>query len=270
MVTYNHEKFISRAIESVLMQETRFRVQLIIGEDCSTDGTRGIVKSFADKNPDRIVALYNEKNIGANKNTRKVLERCKGKYIAMLEGDDYWTETTKLQEQVDFLETHPDYTVCFHNALIIHHERNNKTSNYCHYNSDRTFELKDILCRNFIHTGSCVFKNNIAGDFLDRLEDLDASDWYIHIFNAQIGKIFYMNKVMSVYRAHSNGKWTGMVKDDMIKFYYRALIELNHAFQYKYNEEFLNAMVKLYADKPLGYKDMIKFYLRKFGLSRKV
>ena len=92
MITYNHERFIAQAIESVLMQETDFRVELVIGEDCSTDGTRAIVREFGERFPERIRLLLPEHNLGMMPNFVATLSACRGQYVALLEGDDYWTD----------------------------------------------------------------------------------------------------------------------------------------------------------------------------------
>lgn len=113
-VTYNHEPFIARCIEGVLMQKVNFPIEFIIAEDCSTDGTRTICQMYAEKHPDLIHLITSECNVGANANEFRALQEAKGKYIAYCEGDDFWTDQMKLQRQVDFLESHPDYSVCFH------------------------------------------------------------------------------------------------------------------------------------------------------------
>lgn len=112
MVTYNHEAYIEQAIESVMMQETDFKYQLLIGEDCSTDGTRVICQKLKAKYPAKIELYLHENNRGANSNGVFMYEKCfqsDAKYIALCEGDDYWTDPLKLQKQVDFMEAHPDY-----------------------------------------------------------------------------------------------------------------------------------------------------------------
>ena len=119
MITYNHERFIAQSIEGVLMQQTDFAVELVIGEDCSTDGTRAIVRRYGERHPERIRLLLPERNLGADANLAAVLKACRGQYVALLEGDDYWTDPTKLQKQVDFLEEHPDYVLCHHDAVIV-------------------------------------------------------------------------------------------------------------------------------------------------------
>lgn len=104
MITYNHEKFIAQAIDSVIMQKTNFDYEIVIGEDCSTDRTREIVLEYKAKHPDKFKLLLQEKNVGMMQNFIVTLKTCNGKYIALLEGDDYWTDPLKLQKQVDFLQ----------------------------------------------------------------------------------------------------------------------------------------------------------------------
>lgn len=112
MITYNHENYIEHAIEGVLMQKTSFPIELIIGEDCSTDNTRKIVREYEGRYTEIIKAQYPEKNRGMNNNFLTVLQSARGKYIALCEGDDYWTDPLKLQKQVDFLEANPEYSLC--------------------------------------------------------------------------------------------------------------------------------------------------------------
>ena len=119
MLAYNHERFIEQALDSVLMQETEYEYELIVGEDCSKDCTREIVKRYEEKFQGRMSPLYRDKNLGMIKNLLDCLTHCTGEYIAMLEGDDFWTDCGKLQKQVDFLETHSEYAACVHNWNIV-------------------------------------------------------------------------------------------------------------------------------------------------------
>lgn len=119
MLAYNHQRFIEQALESVLMQETGYEYELIVGEDCSRDCTREIVKKYEERFHGRMRPLYRDKNLGMIKNLLDCLEHCKGEYIAMLEGDDFWTDSSKLQKQVDFLDKHSEYIACVHNWNIV-------------------------------------------------------------------------------------------------------------------------------------------------------
>ena len=114
VVTYNHEKYIAKAINSILAQETDFKYEILIGDDASTDSTADIVMQYASQNPDIIKAVCREKNVGATKNAYSLLKSAKGKYLATLEGDDMWTDVNKLKLQVDFLEDNPQFIACAH------------------------------------------------------------------------------------------------------------------------------------------------------------
>ena len=116
-ITYNHEPYLRQTLDSFLMQETSFAYEIVLAEDCSTDGTRKICEEYAAKYPDIIHYIYRDKNVGYNENEYEAMSAAKGKYIAYCEGDDYWTIPDKLQRQVDFLESHPDYSVCWHRCV---------------------------------------------------------------------------------------------------------------------------------------------------------
>lgn len=113
-ITYNHKPYIRKCIEGVLMQKVNFPMEFIIAEDCSTDGTRAICEEYASKYSELIRLIISNTNIGCNPNELRAMTAAKGKYIAYCEGDDFWTDPLKLQKQVDFLESHPEYSVCFH------------------------------------------------------------------------------------------------------------------------------------------------------------
>src|SRR5574344_800398 len=132
-ITYNHEPFIAKTIEGVLMQQVNFPIELIIAEDCSTDGTRAICQQYAEQYPDLIRLITSESNVGAIANERRARLAARGKYIAFCEGDDYWGDPLKLQKQVDFLESHPEYSVTFHRCKHYHvetHEMVDDNSGY--------------------------------------------------------------------------------------------------------------------------------------------
>ena len=122
-ITYNHEPYLRQTLEGFLMQETNFPVEIILAEDCSTDGTRSICEEYAAKYLEKIKYIYRDHNVGYNENEYEAMCAASGKYIAYCEGDDYWTDPLKLQKQVDFLEAHPEYSVCWHRCK----HRNAKT-----------------------------------------------------------------------------------------------------------------------------------------------
>jgi len=115
---YNHEPFIARALASVLEQRTDFPFEIVIGEDCSTDGTRAVLLGMRDRDP-RIRLLLRDRNLGNIRNLTDTLAACRGEYVALLDGDDYWTSADKLQTQAAFLDAHPHYSSCAHNAVVV-------------------------------------------------------------------------------------------------------------------------------------------------------
>src|SRR5215208_3554649 len=134
VITYNHERFIVQALESILIQKVNFKYEVIIGDDCSTDNTRKILEEYAVKYPDRIKLILHEKKgegIPGKLNFISTIEAARGKYIALLDGDDFWTDESKLQKQVDFLEKNPGYSICFHKASIL-------------YDGTDTFSYRDV------------------------------------------------------------------------------------------------------------------------------
>jgi glycosyltransferase involved in cell wall biosynthesis len=212
MVTYNHEKYIAQAIESVLMQETTFPIELIIGEDCSTDGTRAIVKRYADARPDVIRVLFRERNLGAGENILEVVSLCRGKYINVIEGDDYWTDKSKLQQQFDFLENHPDCVLCFHDSNVEKLDSNNglvsKTPFYSTPPKSR-LGFKDFVTGFYPHTAACLFLNDRTSllPVLERKLKCYALTLYYSVL-AKGGLAGYIPDIMSVYRLHAGGAFS--------------------------------------------------------------
>jgi glycosyltransferase involved in cell wall biosynthesis len=262
MVTYNHERFISQAIESALMQQVNFDYEIVIGEDCSTDHTRDIVIDYQQRYPDKIRLLLPEKNLGAKKNGIQVHKACQGEYIALLDGDDYWTFPHKLQKQVDFLDTHPECAICFHSVKVIYDDCSQEPFIRRPPRQKEIYALKDLLVDNFIPACSTMFRNGLFGEFPDWFHVLPIGDWLLHILNAQHGDIGYINEVMGARRVHSGGVWsrTGIrmsqealefykVMNTYLNFRYDRIIRAAEYFHYhriaKANGDGLGAFVNL-------------------------
>lgn len=216
ITTYNHEKYIAQALESVLNQKTSFDFEIILGEDDSIDGTREICKKYASDHPDKIKLFLNDrKNViyingkpTGRWNFINNLKHAKGDYIALLEGDDYWTDPLKLQKQVDFLDSHPDCAISFHNVEVIY--ENHPEKNHLFHRSDikKVHTLRDIIPCNFISTCSTVFRNRLFEDFPGWFYSIPMGDWPLHILNAQHGNACYINEIMAAYRVHEGGVWS--------------------------------------------------------------
>ncbi len=163
MLTYNHQEFIAQAIEGVLSQKTTFDIELIIANDYSTDNTDSIIKKIIEKDnnaKEKIKYINNSKNIGMQPNFILAYNHCKGKYIAECEGDDYWTDPYKLQKQVDFLESNPEYAITFHKVKIYNEIKQKFEEDTLNTFTNETTTLNDLLRGNYIRTVSTVFRNS--------------------------------------------------------------------------------------------------------------
>lgn len=209
MITYNHEAYIAQAIEGVLMQETDFAVELVIGEDCSTDNTRAIVRDYGARHPERIRLLLPERNQGAHANFRATYEACRGQYIALCEGDDYWTDPHKLQKQVEFLEAHPECALCFHDVMIVDETQDIEPRCYPNLDPGKQYRLEDLLRQDFIPTCSTMYRQGTSHELPPWFYSLPMGDWPLHILNAEHGTLGYLPATMGVYRIHPGGIWSG-------------------------------------------------------------
>jgi glycosyltransferase involved in cell wall biosynthesis len=214
ITTYNQQQYIAQAINSVLMQEVSFAYEIVVGEDFSNDGTRGIVLDLQDKYPHIIrVLLRNQDdserdraiNLGGKTNFVNSLLACQGEYVALLDGDDYWTDIHKLQKQVDFLEGHPECAICFHNVLAIAEDGSRAPALLCPTEQKEISTLENLLSGNLIPACSAFFRAKLFDRFPDWYFTSAMGDWPLHILNAQHGSIGYINEVMATYRVHAGG-----------------------------------------------------------------
>ena len=193
------------------MQKTNFNFEILLGEDDSSDSTREICIQYAKQNPDKIRLFLHsrENNIKIDGkptgrfNFLNNLKESKGKYIALCEGDDYWTDPYKLQKQVDFLEANPDYSICFHKVKLLKGDKlfsDNVIEE--RYENIKKFPATvfDLLKHgNFIHTATVIFRNNIR-QFPLEFAYSPVGDYFLHIINAQNGYIHRLDEVMAIYR----------------------------------------------------------------------
>lgn len=212
-ITYNHQQFIAQAIDSWLMQKTNFDFEIIIGEDCSTDNTRQIIEEYIAKYSNKIKLITSESNVGMMPNFIRTLEACKGKYIALCEGDDYWTDPLKLQKQVDFLEENEGYSGCFHNATIID-EINNKKNLFLKEITEGEIIIEQIVLTggSIYPTASLVFKN-YREQLYKHLFEFMSGDWLLILFLADKGNIYFENIQTSIYRRHNTGICSSTLND---------------------------------------------------------
>jgi glycosyltransferase involved in cell wall biosynthesis len=207
MITYNHEPYIAQAIEGVLLQEVDFPYELVIGEDCSTDATREIVLEHQKKYPDIIRVITSDMNVGARKNSIRTLKACRGKYLTFCDGDDYWCHPEKLQKQVDFLESNPDYGLVHsdYNKLI---NKTGKIIEFWHKQTnvkipdDNSFEK--LLVKNCIATSTVCARSELVKQAkmtnVGYYENWMSWDRFVWMEISRHSKIEYIDEPLSVYR----------------------------------------------------------------------
>ncbi|OWK43960.1 glycosyltransferase family 2 protein [Fimbriiglobus ruber] len=202
-VTYNHERYIEQAVRSALAQETDFAVEIVVADDCSTDGTREILRRLDLEFPGRLRLLLRDRNLGATANFADALATCTGEYLALLEGDDYWTDTSKLARQVNFLDQHPEYEGTAHVVRQL-----SATTDYGlfpHHSPD-VVTFQDLLVNNRFATCSVLYRRRwsvLPGWH----RKCTMGDWPLHILHASRGPFRVFPEVMGVYRIHEQGMW---------------------------------------------------------------
>lgn len=245
-ITYNHAPYIRQCLEGFLMQKTNFKFEVLIHDDASTDGTEEIIREYKSRYPDIIKPIYEEENQwvkGRRGSLTFNYPRAKGKYIALCEGDDYWTDPLKLQKQVEFLEAHPDFSMCFHGAEIVTDLGDVYKNLYKNLES-REYSGEEILENWIVPTASVIFKNYKNKS---KLEDkrFVFGDIVLFLWAAENGKIYCINEKMSVYRRHKGGVVLGNKRDfRTIITHYTAI---NEKFGVRYDKVIKRLKANTYA-----------------------
>jgi glycosyltransferase involved in cell wall biosynthesis len=257
MTTYNLEKWLPRALDSVLKQQINFPIEIILGDDCSTDGTIAIARSYQDRHPNLLRVFERTRNVGVQRNTYETLGHCRGKYIAFLDADDYWTDPTKLAVQIDLLEKDPSVSACGHFVRWVSSTGQVAREKYPAIPPGR-YGISQILRHNFLPTASVVFRNGVQQRLPDWYFGLDStSDWPIHVLSALTGEIVLLDQTMADYMLTPNSAF--MSKGDL--YWYRA-----DAKFYEVIESILpsNCLRPTRAEKGRRYES-IAYWLRKQG-----
>lgn len=250
VITYNQEKFIGQALESILRQETNFEFEIVIGEDCSTDRTAEIIKCYENKHKDKIRCFFRKKNLGAERNYANLLfSHAHGKYIACCEGDDYWCGEDRLQKQIDFLEQNSQYIGMASNVNNVNKYgvvlRENAVSGMFPYKHTHIYTLNDALRGEQLgQDGGIVYRN-----FFQSMSKKEAVLYRKCIMNGDIktcvtaamhGDIFYSSDITANYRCIRQGEcnWNSRIRDkNMNGFYYDAFLSLQRYIYKAYHKQ---------------------------------
>jgi glycosyltransferase involved in cell wall biosynthesis len=219
-ITYNHEKYIRSALEGFLIQNTPFSVEFIVSDDCSPDGTMDVVSEYFDRFDGRLRVIRNPSNIGFMRNLMNAMDMAKGKYIAICEGDDYWTDPEKLSIQVEKMDKVPGVEISFHSSKIKYEVGGKLDSLYCkRANSDCLFGIEDVIrsAGSFMPTASMMIRGEAYRGLLSGIRALYSS--YTTAFFTQLIFSFrngalYIDRPMSVYRSMASGSWTESIVND--------------------------------------------------------
>jgi glycosyltransferase involved in cell wall biosynthesis len=212
VVSYNHEKYIGEALDSILAQQVDFPIEIIAADDCSTDRTAEILRQYQARYPERIKILDASLNVGITRNYQRGFAACRGEYVAVLEGDDIWLGKDRLAILAGFLDEHPECVLVFNRILL-----NESSIQHCRplqWDSAQPFELKtgdDLAYSNFIgNFSACLFRACAVNRLDPRIYELRMYDWLFNLSLSRFGLIGYLPRILSVYRQHSEGSWAGM------------------------------------------------------------
>lgn len=216
-ITYNHEKYIAQALDGFISQKTSFPFEVIVHDDASTDGTTIIIKDYEKKYPHLIKPIYERNNLysrGISILRRCLTEFCNGKYIALCEGDDYWTDPQKLEKQISFMEHHPECTMTYHpvnyvsNGVIIGNDINGKVQ--------KVVSVKELIQGGgaFCASPSLVFRRSVGIEYPKFRTMADVGDYPLQILAGLRGKVYYFPTIMGCYRKNHAGSWTTTVENN--------------------------------------------------------
>lgn len=273
-ITYNHKDYIQDALEGFLMQETNFPFEIIIHDDASTDGTAKIVRAYEKKYPHLVKGIYQKENQysqGVRPSPTYVWPSARGKYIALCEGDDYWTDPLKLQKQRAFMRKNEDCTLCFHATKFLHETEPEKDFVYKPDNipDDYRFTVESaiIIGGGLVPTSSMFFKRDSIRELPEWLLNAPVGDTPLLLFLASMGYLGYIDEIMSAYRRDAPGSWSESMKElDNIKKHYRGKFKMWNAFDEWADFQYHNYIAaKKRKDAYKYVKRILKVLLKKMG-----
>jgi hypothetical protein len=210
VITYNQQDFIRQTLESVLEQRTTFPIEVIVADDGSTDETPAIIRELTETHPEVMRPILRQANVGIHANLTDALGQARGTYIALCEGDDYWTDPEKLSRQVSVMEERPGVAVCFHPVQVVWTDDSRPDEVFPTDEQIRSLTLDGLLADNFIQTNSVVYRRLPR---YDDVPDVMPLDWYLHLRHAMTGEITMLSETMAVYRRHPGGIWYDSTSD---------------------------------------------------------
>lgn len=276
-ITYNQEKYIAQTLDSFLMQETDFRFEIVIHDDASTDNTANIIREYEKRYPDIIRAMYQTENQYSkgvtNPSGKFNYPRARGKYIAMCEGDDYWTDQYKLQKQVDYMESHPDCSFSFHRAKIEVVDGSYTDREVRPYKKTGIISSEEIIDKKSAYpTASLLFRREYIMPIPEFYTECPVGDIPLQLIFAACGYGYYIDEAMCVYRVGDSFSWSvAQKKGDYIKkqkIYFNEMkkmyLEFNEYSDYRFEDAIKSALKRLKYQIYVNTKNYEKIYAKKY------
>jgi glycosyltransferase involved in cell wall biosynthesis len=259
VTTYNQEKYIAECLEGIFAQRGDFSVEVVMADDCSKDRTFEIIKDYAaafggDRFDVKILAA--DHNLGMTKNLQRALAACTGDYIAICEGDDYWSDPEKLHKQLEFLKSHPGCVLCFHDFyMYLQEEGKSALFDLQQELQAEIITTQELILNNYIGNFSCcMYDARVMKKIPSGLFDLPMADWMFNIYLSQFGEIGHLKETLSVYRKHTEGLWTGRELETREVQLHGFIEEYNKFLNYDFDPEFSVVQKRIVNTSPDKFK----------------
>lgn len=238
VLVFNHERFIKQALESILKQKTNYKFQVMAFDDCSSDRSYDVMMELAALYPEQLKVFRNSKNLGDFWNLRSNFSQLDSKYVALLDGDDYWDNETKIEKMVTYLEGHPGAVATSHNVRLLFDNQSTKLLNPKPFDrSEHTVEdLISGYC--YHHTSALIYRNVFKGKLPEAYFNPKAGDWFMSMLFAEHGYIKYFDETWSAYRIHENGFWSRFNEHDRQMMNIDSMVVYNRLLKYRYRNVF--------------------------------
>jgi glycosyltransferase involved in cell wall biosynthesis len=232
IVTYNHAPYVAAAIDSALMQEAGFGIEILISEDFSTDGTREIVERYVSDHPERLSAIYSGSNLRSNEVVARGLRVARGRYVSILDGDDLWTSKTKLRDQAAYLDAHPELSAIFYNAVVAHGDEVT-ARRWTRPDQKPLITQREIWEGNPFATCAGMMRTACVRDLPSWYADLfPITDWPLYVSCAKTADLAFVDEVAGIYRLHPGGLLSALpsrLRLDVIERFYRRMANVMDA-----------------------------------------
>lgn len=207
MLAYNQQEYIDEAIRSVVLQRTAFAFELIVADDASSDATPEHIARWQQRYPDIVRVLPRQANLGLARNFIRAYREARGEYIAICEGDDFWTDSRKLQRQADFMDSHKEYAMCFHR--VVNYYQADGSKSLSNGGQRRTVSIRELAMCNPITNVAVFYRHALVPELPEWMPEVTSYDFVMHMLCARHGDIYYMRRPMAVYRKLATSIWTG-------------------------------------------------------------